>query len=161
MTNPEISAPARRVTRAAATAALALASTCALGAGWQLLPSPSLSIDLNTVGPSTQYPGATGVWLDYAPGLSVDCSPPAGCYAYKQRIYYVFTCAPRWAAPFDRISMNLNGKVVNQQTRDPSEPYAPEYDGGGVSAQHVLPDARPAALNACNLGFWPGQVRRH
>ena len=131
MTNPEISAPARRVTRAAATAALALASTCALGAGWQFLPSPSLSIDLNTVGPSTQYPGATGVWLDYAPGLSVDCSPPAGCYAYKQRIYYVFTCAPL-AAPFDRISMNLNGKVVNQQTRYPSEPYAPEYDGGAA-----------------------------
>ena len=79
-----------------------------------------------------QYPGATGVWLDYPPGLSVDCSPPAGCYAYKQRIYYVFNCAPRWAAPFERISMDLNGNVVNRQTRDPSGPYAPEYDAGAA-----------------------------
>ena len=130
MTEPETATPAQRIARAAASAALALASTCALGAGWQLLPSPGLSIDLNTVGPSMQYPGATGVWLDYAPGLSVDCSPPAGCYAYKQRIYYVFNCAPRWAVPFERISMDLNGNVVNRQTRDPSEPYAPEYDAG-------------------------------
>ena len=55
-----------------------------------------------------------------------------GLLANGRRIYYVFTCAPRWAAPFDRISMDLNGKVVNRQTRDPSGPYAPEYDGGAA-----------------------------
>ncbi len=132
MTKPETAAPSRRTARAVASAALALTCTCAVGAGWQLLPSAGLSIDVNTIGPSTQYPGATGVWLDYAPGLSVDCSPPAGCYAYKQRIYYVFNCAPRWAAPIERISMNLNGNVVNRQTRDTSEPYAPQYDGGAA-----------------------------
>jgi len=132
MTNPETASPARRIARAAATLALALAGTCAFGAGWQFQPSAGLSIDLSTVGPSTQYPGATGVWLDYAPGLSVDCSPPVGCYAYTQRIYYVFNCAPRWASPLERISMDLNGNVVNRQTRDPSEPYAPAYDAGAA-----------------------------
>ena len=128
MTKPEIAVPSCRTVRAVASAALALACTCALGAGVSRACPRRVCRSTSTRSGPRRSTLAPGVWLDYAPGLYVDCAPPAGCYAYKQRIYYVFNCAPRWAAPIERISMNLNGNVVNRQTRDTSEPYAPQYD---------------------------------
>jgi hypothetical protein len=48
--------------------------------------------------------------------LSIDCSPPRGCYASSQRIYYNFGCAPRYAVVVERISMDLNGAVLKRET---------------------------------------------
>ena len=88
-------------------------------AGWEAIPtfSGTIVIEPDTVGPpSTRLVGASGVWVRYIPSLSVDCSPPRGCYASSQRIYYNFGCAPRYAVVVERISMDLNGEVLKRET---------------------------------------------
>ena len=113
-------------------------------ARWEILPGTAgIAVDANTIGPSTRYPGATGVWVVYAPSLSVDCSPPRGCYATTQRIYYTFNCSPRYAAAMERISYDLNGTVVNREVRGDAEPYALTLDAGATAvldAYCPLPD---------------------
>src|SRR5690348_3611010 len=88
-------------------------------AGWDAIPafSGTIVIESDPVGPpSTRLVGASGVWVRYTPSLSVDCSPPRGCYASSQRIYYDFGCAPRYAVVVERISMDLNGQVLKRET---------------------------------------------
>ena len=86
-------------------------------ATWESIPTFSglVHIELDTLGPSTRIAGATGVWVRYTPTLSVDCSPPRGCYASTQRIYYNFNCTPRYAVTMERISMDLNGAVIKHE----------------------------------------------
>ena len=66
----------------------------------------------------------------YTPALSVDCSPPRGCYAKTQRIHYDFSCAPRYIVLTERISMDLNGTIINREVRDAAPSYTPAYDAG-------------------------------
>jgi hypothetical protein len=108
-----------------------LAAASALAAPWEINgAAPEVAIDTSTVGPSLRYPGTTGVWVTYSPSLSVDCSPPRACYAKRQRIYYVFNCSPRYAMPIERISADLNGSIIKQETRTDAEPYYPDADVG-------------------------------
>lgn len=86
-------------------------------APWESIPTFSglIDIELDTLGPSGRIAGATGVWVRYTPTLSVDCSPPRGCYANTQRIYYNFNCRPRYAVAMERISMDLKGAVIKHE----------------------------------------------
>ena len=115
-----------------AVAALALfAASGACAAPWEIMgAAPEIALETNTVGPSLRFPGTTGVWLTYSPSLSVDCSPPRGCYAKTQRIYYVFNCSPRWAMPLERLSADINGTVINRETRGEGDRYAVDGDVG-------------------------------
>jgi len=90
--------------------------------------APEIALDTSTVGPSLRFPGATGIWLTYSPSMSVDCSPPRGCYARTQRTYYLFNCAPRWAVPMERLSADLNGSVIKHELRGEGEPYSANAD---------------------------------
>ena len=87
-------------------------------ATWETTPafSGTVVIETDTLAPSAQLAGASGVWVRYTPSLSIDCSPPRGCYASSQRIYYNFSCAPRYAVVVERISMDLNGAVLKRET---------------------------------------------
>ena len=103
-------------------------------ASWASAPTSdgTITIDMDSLGPSTRIAGVNGVWVQHAPTLPVDCSPPRGCYANTQRIYYNFSCAPRYAVLMERISMDLNGAIVKQEV---SEVYTPAND---VAATRVL-----------------------
>jgi hypothetical protein len=35
--------------------------------------------------------------------------------ARTQRIYYAFSCSPRYAMPIERISAHLNGSVIKRE----------------------------------------------
>ena len=73
---------------------------------------------------------AADVAFKPSPSLSVECSPPRGCYAKTQRIYYVFNCAPRYAMPVERLSTDINGSIIKQETRTGAEPYSADADVG-------------------------------
>ena len=110
---------------------LLLAAGSAAAARWEILgAAPEIAIDTNTIGPSLRYPGTTGVWITYSPSMSVDCGPPRGCYAKTQRIYYVFSCSPRYAMPVERISADLNGAIINREARSDADAYSAEADVG-------------------------------
>lgn len=100
-----------------AAIAFAGATTGLHAEGWDSIPafSGTIVIESETAGPSTRIAGVTGVWVRYTPALSIDCSPPRGCYASSQRIYYAFGCAPRYAVVVERISMDLNGAVIRHE----------------------------------------------
>lgn len=105
----------------------------ALGtAGWHLIPTSSESVAVESFGPSTRIAGARGVWVHYAPALSVDCSPPRACYATTQRIHYDFSCAPRYIVRTERISMDLNGTIVKHEVLEAGAPLAPAYDAAAM-----------------------------
>ena len=107
--------------------------------------APEIAIETRTVGPSLRYPGTTGVWVTYSPSLSVDCSPPRSCYAKTQRIYYVFNCAPRYAMPVERVSADIGGTVIKQESRSDAEPYYADADTGAfVILETYLPASRVA-----------------
>jgi len=119
-----------RICNAIAAMAL-LAASSASAAPWEIRgAAPEVAIDISTIGPSLRYPGTTGVWVTHSPSLSVECSPPRGCYAKTQRIYYVFNCAPRYAMPVERLSTDINGSIIKQETRTGAEPYSADADVG-------------------------------
>lgn len=116
---------------AVAFAAMLLTAGSALAAPWEIMGgAPGIMLETATVGPSLRYPGTTGIWVTYAPSMSVDCSPPRGCYARTQRIYYVFNCAPRYAMPLERISADINGSVIKHEFRTDADPYSADADVG-------------------------------
>ena len=98
---------------------MALASAPGLlhAAAWESIPafSGAIVIETDTLAASPQLAGSTGVWVRYTPALSIDCSPPRGCYANSQRIYYNFGCVPRYAIVVERVSMDLNGTVLKHE----------------------------------------------
>ena len=111
-----------------ATLLLAIGSS-ATAARWETMgAAPEIALDTSTVGPSLRFPGNTGIWLTYSPSMSVDCSPPRGCYAKTQRIYYLFNCSPRWAVPVERLSADLNGNVISHELREEGQPYSADAD---------------------------------
>ena len=99
------------------TIAFASAPAPLHAAAWEAIPalSGTIVIESDTLAPSTRLGGAGGVWVRYTPALSIDCSPPRGCYANSQRIHYNFACAPRYAVVAERISMDLNGAVIKHE----------------------------------------------
>ena len=99
------------------TMAFSIAPVPLYAAGWEAIPtlSGTIVIESDILGPATSLAGVSAVWVRYTPTLSVDCSPPRGCYASSQRIYYNFGCAPRYAVVVERISMDLNGAVLTQE----------------------------------------------
>lgn len=122
--------------RNALAAMTLLAAGGAIAAPWEITgAAPEVAIETQTVGPSLRYPGTTGVWITYRPSLSVDCSPPRGCYAKTQRIYYVFNCSPRYAMPIERMSTDINGTIIKQETRSDADPY---YADGDVGAFVIM-----------------------
>jgi hypothetical protein len=116
--------------RIAAATFVVIASNTLGAAGWDSIPTSSGLITLESVGPPGLVAGASGAWVLYTPALSVDCSPPRGCYAKTQRIHYDFSCAPRYIVLTERISMDLNGTIINREVRDAAPSYTPAYDAG-------------------------------
>jgi hypothetical protein len=106
---------------------LAIASDALGAADWVSPPisGATITIDMESLGPATRIAGLNGVWVRYAPTLSVDCSPPRGCYANTQRTYYSFSCVPRYAVLVERISMDLNGAIIKHEV---SDGYTLAYD---------------------------------
>jgi hypothetical protein len=96
---------------------LAVASDGAQAASWESIPtfSGTITIEMETLGPSSQIVGATGAWVRYSPSLSVDCSPPRGCYAATQRLHYVFNCMPRYIILMERTSFDLGGTTLKHE----------------------------------------------
>jgi len=117
----------------------------AVAAYGALVPAPALPIDLDSIarasdavtvessGPPSLIANGTGTWILYAPALSVDCSPPRGCYARTQRIHYDFSCSPRYAVMTERISMDLNEAIVKHEIRERASRYEPSYDAGAIA----------------------------
>jgi hypothetical protein len=107
--------------------AVSMACDASLAATWESIPSLSgtVTIEPDTLGPSSQISGALSVWVRYSPSLSVDCSPPRGCYASTQRIRYDFNCMPRYATIMERTSFDLNGAVIKHEV---SGSYAASND---------------------------------
>jgi len=101
----------------ALTIALAGAPVALHAAAWESIPNASgtIVIESGVSAPSARPGSAGGVWIRYTPALSIDCSPPRGCYANSQRIYYNFSCAPRYAVMAERISLDLNGAVIKHE----------------------------------------------
>lgn len=132
MTTP----PWHRRTAAACVAVAAvgaLASLVALAGGWDSVPSSSDLITVESLGRPSVLANADGAWVLYAPTLSVDCSPPRGCYAKTQRIHYDFSCSPRYAVMTERISMDLKGTILKQEVLQGPARYVPSYDAGAAS----------------------------
>ena len=132
-------------------AACALIAVSAHAARWEIIGggSPEIALDMNTLGPSPQFPGMTGIWVLYSPSLSTDCSPPRGCYAKTQRIYYAFNCSPRYAVAMERLSFDLNGTMIKREVRDAADPYVSANDGGAIQVLDTLcpvHDGKPRRL---------------
>ena len=72
--------------------------------------------------------GSSGVVLRYEPSLSVDCSPPRGCYARSQRLRFDFNCSPRFIVLVERTSFDRNGNELKREVADPAPAYAPAAD---------------------------------
>lgn len=131
------------IVRIASAAFVCIASNTLGAAGRDSLSTFSDSVTVESLGPSTLVAGASGAWVLYAPTLSVDCSPPRGCYAKTQRIHYDFSCAPRYSVLTEQISMDLNGTIVKHEVRDAVPRYVQSYDAGAIRVLETfcpLPD---------------------
>ena len=114
-------------------ALLAIAATCAPAAtAWDSLAPFSAGVAVESIGPPGMLARGDGAWVLYSPTLSVDCSPPRGCYAKTQRIHYDFSCFGRYAVITERISMDLNGNVVKHERFDAAAGLTPSYDAGAI-----------------------------
>jgi hypothetical protein len=87
----------------------------------------SLAVDRDSFAPVAGSPHAVGFWIHAIYPMSIDCSPPRGCYAASQRIYVSVLCPARAIAVLQRISMDLNGNVVAQT------------DSGAVPLRYLRP----------------------
>ena len=94
--------------------------------GAEVLPVTSADgsvIDTNKPSTSTRFVGADAIWVHHSYPISIDCRPPRGCYANSQVINYHFSCAPRYVAVVERISLDLNGNVVKHEVFEPGAAY--------------------------------------
>jgi hypothetical protein len=119
------------IARIAGAAFVVIASNVPGAATLDSISISSGSVSVKSLGPSTLIAGVGGAWVLYAPTLSVDCSPPRGCYAKTQRIHYDFSCAPRYIVLTERISMDLNGAIVKHEVQN-APTYTPSYDAGAM-----------------------------
>lgn len=73
-----------------------------------------VAVELDSLAAVEGLPGAVGGWVRYTYAMSIDCSPPSGCYAKSQRIYYLANCAGGALAQIQRVSLDMNDRVVAQ-----------------------------------------------
>ena len=101
--------------------ALCFATTgIARSESWMGIPSSSASIhiDKDSFGPVAGSLHAIGFWVHASYGMSIECSPPRGCYAASQRMYVSVLCPIGAVAVLRRISMDLNGSIVADASAD-------------------------------------------
>jgi len=84
---------------------------------------------LHSIAPAPGYFGAYDIWLHFDHNLSVDCSPPRGCYAKTQWVQAYVDCHRRFVAIVQTISMDLNGNVVGHAMHEPLQ-FLPGYGNG-------------------------------
>ena len=157
--------------RNAAIGRLAFAALCALAMDaataetWASVSSrgsTTIEFDVDSVSPVAGWPGAIGAWVRYTHALSVDCSPPRGCYAASQRIYYHAVCPVYAIAEIRRISMDLNGNIVSQTAVNANAmPYFPPVGSlesltvRGLCEDYQLRFLRPSPPIAPWPAPWP------
>jgi len=117
---PVASAHRRKTVLRMAFAALVIAVAAETAAEvLALTSSDGVPIETNRLTPSTRFVGAAAVWVYNSYPMSIECNPPRACYAKSQAINYHFSCGPRYIVVAERISMDLNGNVVNHQVLQP------------------------------------------
>jgi hypothetical protein len=82
-------------------------------------------VDADSVQLAEGSPYTMGAWFRYNYALSIDCSPPRGCLAASQRIYYRVDCSLNAITPIQRISLDLNGNVTRLDANFTAAPYIP------------------------------------
>lgn len=95
---------------------------------WVDIPNSSataLAVDADSVSPVEGLPYTVGAWFRYTYNLSIDCSPPRGCLAASQRIYYRVDCPLKAITPIQRISLDLNGNVTKPDAGFNAASYLP------------------------------------
>jgi hypothetical protein len=144
------------IARIAGAAFVVIASNVPGAATLDSISISSGSVSVKSLGPSTLIAGVGGAWVLYAPTLSVDCSPPRGCYAKTQRIHYDFSCSPRYIVLTERISMISMGPSSSTKcgTRPPMRRHTTRgYAGIG----HVLSASRSRLISVnirCDQVAW-------
>ena len=112
---------------------LAIAAFCAIVADsaisetWIDVPnnsSTALAVDADSVNLVDGLPYTVGAWFRYTYSLSIDCSPPRGCLAATQRVYYRADCLLKAIMPIQRIFLDLNGNVQRSDNFG-AAPYLP------------------------------------
>ena len=83
---------------------------------------------VESLGPPARIAGWDGAWVRYEPALSVDCSPPRGCYAKTMRFHYDFRCSPWNAVLTEVIAMDLNGAIVKREVVQAPVSYVTAQD---------------------------------
>jgi hypothetical protein len=73
---------------------------------------------VHSIVPAEGYPYTVDAWAYVTYGMSVGCSPPRGCYAKSQWIRAYVHCRTRSVAVLERVSLDLNGDVVNTWIAD-------------------------------------------
>ena len=97
-------------------------SACATAALLLIVTSTASALGrLHSLGPAPGYVTAYDAWLYFDHNLSVDCSPPRGCYAKTQWLQAYVDCHRRFVAIVQTISMDLNGNVVGHAVHDPPQ----------------------------------------
>jgi hypothetical protein len=89
---------------------------------WPFNASDGAPNETSKLARSDWLDGADAIWLHYVYLMSVDCSPPRACYANSQLVNYHFSCVRGFIYVRERISMDLNGSVVNHQVFEPAPP---------------------------------------
>ena len=98
---------------------------------WPFNSTDGVPVETDKLAQSNWLAGASAVWLHHVYVMSVDCSPPRACYANSQLVNYHFSCGLGFIYVRERISMDLNGNVVNHQVFDfaPPSPLDPSARG--------------------------------
>ena len=88
-----------------------------------------MPIETNKFTRSDWLDAANAVWLYHEYPMSIDCSPPRACYAKSQVVNYHFNCGRGFIYVRERISMDLNGSVVNHQVYEQPTLASPLNEG--------------------------------
>jgi hypothetical protein len=72
------------------------------------------AVELDSLVAVEGLPGVAGGWVRYTYAMSIDCSPPSGCYAKSQRIDCFANCGGGALAQIQRVSLDMNDRVVAQ-----------------------------------------------
>jgi hypothetical protein len=81
-------------------------------------------VDADSVNLIEGLPYTVGASFRYTYSLSIDCSPPRGCLATSQRVYYRADCLLKAIMPIQRIFLDLNGNVTRSESFG-AAPYLP------------------------------------
>ena len=92
---------------------------------WPIDSADGTPVETNVLAQSNWLVAAYAIWLYHEYPLSIDCSPPRACYAKSQLVNYHFNCVRGFIYVRERISMDLNGNVVNHQVFEQPTPTSP------------------------------------